>query len=273
MVGPSSASLGLYRRLVAMEVRAQLQYRASFLLDLVTAALILAIEFGTVVMVFARFETLGGWTLPEVALLYGMAAMGFRTMDLIFSGFDPSDFGERVRLGQFDQILLRPAGVALQVLGSRFHLRRLGGAFQGALIFALAVGIGDIAWTPAKVALVPLVLLGQIAFFGALFVAGATVTFWTIQSIEAVNILTYGGNELINYPMHIYGILLRRFFTFVVPAVFVNYAPALYILERADPLGLPPWSRFAAPVVGAGMLALAAAFWRVGLRRYQSTGT
>lgn len=266
-------SLRLYRRLIGMEVRAQLQYRASFLLDMATSVLIVAIEFGTVAMVFGRFESLGGWRLEEVALLYGMAAMGFRTMDLLFSGFDPSDFGERIRLGQFDQVLLRPASATLQVLGSRFHLRRLGGAFQGVLIFALAVWIGDIAWTPAKAALVPVVLLSQIAFFGALFVAGATVTFWTVQSIEAVNILTYGGNELINYPMHIYQLWLRRFFTFVVPAVFINYAPALYILDKADPLGLPPWSRFLAPVVGAGMLALAAAFWRVGIRRYQSTGT
>lgn len=266
-------ALRLYGRLVAMEVRAQLQYRVSFLLDVATSALVVAIEFGTVVMVFQRFETLAGWTLGEVALLYGMAAMGFRTMDLLFSGFDPSDFGERIRVGQLDQVLLRPAGVALQVLGSRFHLRRLGGAAQGVLVFGLAVGFADIAWTPAKAALVPVVLLSQIAFFGALFVAGATVTFWTVDSIEAVNMLTYGGNELISYPMHIYPRWLRRFFTFVVPAILINYAPALYLLDKPDPLGLPAWTRLAAPLAGAGMLLAASAFWRVGLRHYQSTGT
>ena len=108
---------------------------------------------------------------------------------------------------------------------------------------------------------------------GALFVAGATVTFWTIDSIEAVNMLTYGGNELISYPMHIYPRWLRRFFTFVVPAILITSAPALSLLDQPDPLGLPGWVAWCTPAVAAAASALAAIAWRFGIRHYRSTGS
>jgi ABC-2 type transport system permease protein len=58
-----------------------------------------------------------------------------------------------------------------------------------------------------------------------------------------------------------------------VPAIFLNYYPALYFLDKADPLGMPTMLRFVSPIVGLGILALALAFWRFGIRHYQSTGT
>lgn len=88
-----------------------------------------------------------------------------------------------------------------------------------------------------------------------------------------MNILTYGGSEMMAYPMHIYPDWLRRTFTYIVPAIFLNYYPALYFLEKTDPLGLPPIFSFFAPLVGGGVLLLALAFWRFGIRHYQSTGT
>jgi ABC-2 type transport system permease protein len=141
------------------------------------------------------------------------------------------------------------------------------------LIFSIALAALDVHWTAGKVLYLPLVFGGQIAFFGGLFVAGAAITFWTVESIEVVNIFTYGGAEMMSYPMHIYGEELRRFFTYIIPAIFLNYYPALYLLDKPDPLGFPPYAPFLAPLVGLGVLAAALAFWRFGVRHYQSTGT
>jgi ABC-2 type transport system permease protein len=73
--------------------------------------------------------------------------------------------------------------------------------------------------------------------------------------------------------MHIYGRGLRYFFTCVIPAIFLNYYPTLYFLDKPDPLGMPACAPFLSPVVGFGTLALALAFWRFGVRHYTSTGT
>ena len=88
-----------------------------------------------------------------------------------------------------------------------------------------------------------------------------------------MNILTYGGHELNQYPAHIYPLGLRRFFTYIVPTLFLAYYPTLYVLDKPDPTGMPPWVRFIGPLIGLGAFAGAMAIWRIGIRHYRSTGT
>ncbi|MBN1992398.1 MAG: ABC transporter permease [Anaerolineae bacterium] len=233
----------------------------------------LATFFVAVVLVFQRFGHIAGWTLGEVAFLYGLVEAAFGTMDMIFSGFDPGYFGQQVRRGAFDQLLLRPLNITLQVLGSEFVIRRLGRISQGIVIFGLALTLLDIQWTVVKLIYLPLVWASLVCFFGGLFIIGATITFWTVESIEVVNIFTYGGSEMMAYPMHIYPNGLRRFFTYLIPAAFLNYYPALYFLDKPDPFNLPPIASFLAPAAGLGTLMAALLFWRYGIKHYQSTGT
>jgi ABC-2 type transport system permease protein len=266
-------ALDVYRRLIGVQIHSQLQYRIPFLLDLTATTAVTALTFVTLALILQRFENIGGWTLGEVAFLYGMVETAFGAMDLLFSGFDPPFFGRQVRLGTFDQLLLRPVDITLQILGSRFAIRRLGRVAQGLIILAAATALVGVRWTLAKIVYLPVVFVSQICFFGGLFIVGATITFWTLQSIEVVNIFTYGGSEMMSYPMHIYRDWMRRLFTFVVPAIFLNYYPALFFLDKADPLGLPSFAPFLSPIVGPGVLVMALAFWHFGVRRYQSTGT
>lgn len=267
------ANLSLYRRLLGATIRSQMQYRSSFSLLLTSAGLITFLEFGSLALVFERFGSIQGWTLGEVAFLYGLVEFGFGMMNLIFSGFEPDEFGQRVRLGTFDQFLLRPINLSVQVLGSEFALRRLGRIVTGAAIFTFALGQTEIHWTPFKVFYLPGVVLGIILFFGGLFVAGAAITFWTIESIETLNVVTYGGSYTIAHPMHIYPNWIRRFFTFILPAIFLNYYPALYFLDKPDPLNFPAFAPFVSPIAGMLVFLSANFFWRLGIRSYQSTGT
>ena len=265
-------TLGSYRRLLGAQLRSQLQYRTSFVFDLLATMLTTLTEFGALALVLERFGDVQGWTLGEVAFLYGLVELSFGTMDMIFAGFDPARFGQEVRKGTFDRLLLRPVPVTWQVLGSDITLRRLGRIALGVGIFALALNLNPVAWSPAKLLYLPLVVLGMVLFFGGLFVIGSTATFWTVESFEAMNILTYGGSYLISYPMSIYQEWLRRIFTFIIPAVFLNYYPALYFLDKPDPFGLPSFAPFLAPAAGGAVFGAALLFWRFGLRHYHSTG-
>jgi len=263
----------IYRRLIGVQIRSQMMYRVSFLTEAFGVALITLLEYASLALVFDKFHNLGGWTLGQVAFLYGLAELSFGVMDLIFSGFDPGNFGLQVRRGAFDQLLLRPINITLQVIGSEFVLRRFGKIIIGFLIFLTALHLNPVSWTYPKVILTLLSIFSQVCFFGGLFVIGATITFWTVESIEVINIFTYGGSYMISHPLHIFPDALRRFFTYVIPAAFLNYYPALYILGIPDPFGLPEWVAFLAPVAGISLLATAMAFWRFGINHYQSTGS
>ena len=202
-----------------------------------------------------------------------MVEFSFGSMDMLFSGFDPDSFSGLVRQGLFDQLLLRPMSITLQVLGARFVLRRWGRILQGCVIFAAGVSLLTIRWTVFKLLYLPFVLASQVMFFGALFIIGATLTFWTVEPVEAVNIFTYGGTEMISYPMHIYPDWMRWFFTYIIPAIFINYYPALYLLGKPDPFGMPALVRFTAPLAGLALFGVALLFWQFGLKHYQSTGS
>ncbi len=267
------SAIDTYRRLIAVQIRSQLEYRVSFLLDLVSVAVSTTMAFTTLALILQRFEDISGWTLGEIAFLYGMVEAAFGTMDMLFGGFDPDTFGPLVRRGGFDQFLLRPIEITLQVLGSQFALRRLSRIAQGFAVFGIALALIDVRWTALKIAYTPVIFVSLVCFFGGLFIIGSTTTFWTVQRVEAINIFTYGGSEMMSYPMHIYHPSLRRFFTYIVPAIFMNYYPALYILDKPDPLHMPFFARFLSPVVGLGTLTAALAFWRYGVRHYTSTGT
>lgn len=262
----------IYFKLVSATIRSQLQYRASFVMDAIAAFLSTAVEFVAIVLAFTRFGLLGGWTIWQVAFLWGLTETAFGLMDMIFSGFDPPTFSQHVRRGTLDQLLLRPVPLFVQIFASEFAVRRIGRMAEGAAIFVIANANLSVDWTPLKVAYLPVVLVSAVAFYGALFVLGATASFWTTESFEIVNIFTYGGTTMASYPMHVFDTAVRRFFTFVVPTALIIYYPALYFFDLPDPTGLPGWASFLAPLAGFGLLALSFVAFRFGLRHYASTG-
>lgn len=250
-----------------------MQFRVSFFLDIIATGLIVAVEFGSLALVLQRFGQIDGWSLAEVAFLYGLAEVAFGLMDLSFAGFDPPYFGRFVRLGTFDQLLLRPVNITIQVMGSELSLRRLGKIAFALAIFAFALQANEIIWTWPKIVYLPIVIISVYLFFSGLFIIGSTVTFWTVDSIEVMNVLTYGSSFTISYPMTIYPNWIRQFFTYVVPAIFLTYYPALYFLDRPELAVSPAFAPFLAPVVGVGLFIISLRFWRIGIRHYKSTGS
>jgi viologen exporter family transport system permease protein len=261
----------LYRRLVGARVRAQMQYRASFLLMTLVSFVVTGSDLLAILILFNYFGELAGWRTGEVALLYGLAMVAFGLSEMVAAGFDL--FPQAIQRGEFDRVLLRPVGIFVQVLAADFQLRRLGRMVQGCLALALAIAWTSIAWTPLKVFYLLVVLVSGFVMFSALLVLGAVLCFWTVQSIEIVNTVTYGGTEMASYPLPIYHELLQRFFTFVVPLAFVSYFPALYLLDRPELQRLPGWLPGMTPVAAAMLALMAWLAWRVGVRHYQSTGS
>ena len=264
-------ALRLYWRYVGVSVRGQMQYRASFIMESIGQFGVIGVEFIGILVLFGHFDTLAGWSLPEVAFLYGLVHLGFTFADTFCRGFD--SFGITVRLGDFDRLLLRPRSTALQLAGQELVLRRL-----GRLVLALGV-IGwasialDVDWTVVKVILTITTVLCGAALFAGLMILHATLAFWTTETLEMTNIVTHGGVETTQFPLSIYHPWFRGIFTFVFPLGAVSYFPALAILGKPDPLGSPLWFQYAAPLIGLLFLIVCLRVWEFGVRRYLSTGS
>jgi viologen exporter family transport system permease protein len=263
-------SVLVWRRLVGAQIRSQLQYRLSFMLDLSGAFLIAFIDFLAVLVIFHNVPELGSWTVREVALLYAFSSISFALTDLLIGHLD--QFPQKVRDGNFDILLVRPRGTLFQVVGSDFQLRRLGKAAQGVAVLVWALAALDVNWTAGRVAMVVVMVPSAIVIFSSVWVVGSCLAFWTTDGGEFTNAFTYGGNFLAQYPIDILGDWLRRFLAYLVPLAFVCYFPALYILDKPDPLGLPDFLNFASPLVALWTAAVAGLIWRFAVRHYRSAG-
>ncbi|MEI5103198.1 ABC transporter permease [Streptomyces sp. PmtG] len=263
--------LRAYRMITAMWIRSTMAYRASFAMTALGNLLVTGLDFAAILLMFSQVDRLGGYGLGEIAFLYGVATTAFGIADLAVGSMDR--LGGRVRDGTLDTLLVRPAPVLAQVAADRFALRRLGRITQGGLVLAYALWSFDIAWTPLKVLLIPLMLVSGAGIFLAAFVGGAAFQFVAQDASEVQNAFTYGGNTLLQYPPTVFAKDLVRGVTFVVPIAFVNWLPGLYVLDRPYPLDLPRWVAFTPPLVAVACLALAGLAWRAGLRSYRSTGS
>jgi ABC-2 type transport system permease protein len=108
----------LYFRYISVSFKSQMQYKLSFWLQVLGQFLVTVVEFFGIWALFSRFNSIGAWTLAEVALFYGMINISFACADALGKGFDY--FTKIIKSGDFDRLLLRPRTTVLQLLGIEF---------------------------------------------------------------------------------------------------------------------------------------------------------
>ncbi|MFD8322338.1 ABC transporter permease [Kitasatospora purpeofusca] len=254
----------------AMWTRAIMSYRASFVMMLCANVVVTFLDFVVVILMFRHTDTLGGWTLPELGFLYGTSALALGLANLFVGSIDA--LGERIRTGTLDIMLVRPAPALAQLCAERFSLRRLGRPAQAVAVLVWSLTALDVHWTWDRVLLLPVLVVCGTLIFAAVFIGFASLQFWWGEAKELQNSFTYGGATVLQYPPTVFAKELVAGTVFGVPLAFVNWLPALRILDRPDPLGLPTAFQYASPLAAVLALAVAGLAWRAGLRAYRGAG-
>jgi ABC-2 type transport system permease protein len=182
-------ALSLYGRYIVTSLRAQAQYPTATLMLTAGHAAATSIEILGVFALFNRFGSVGGWSFGEAALFYALVNIMFSLADLLSRGFEVfgADF---VRTGAFDRVLLRPRAAALQLAGYEVRLSRLGRLIQASIVLVLATNLVPIVWDAQAITIAVWAVAGGIALFMGIMVLQATLAFWTIDSLEIMNVLS-----------------------------------------------------------------------------------
>jgi ABC-2 type transport system permease protein len=271
MLRALESDMRLYLHLLKMQVRSQVQYKVNLVIDVTTYFLVTALECVVIFLFFGVFPTLLGWHVGEVTLLGAVVSFTFGIAELFGGGIEV--FSETIRRGEFDRTLLRPVGTLIQVASSEFRMRRMGRLTQGALLFLVALHLlPTLSWTPLKLVALCFGIFSGSLLFIAVMLLGAALCFWAVDTSELTNIFTYGGREIMSWPLDIYSQALQRFFLFVVPLASGLYMPICYILGRALPLGLPGALVFASPLAAVLFAGGSYLVWQLGIRHYESAG-
>lgn len=255
----------LYLKFFAIHIKTEMAYRASFFLSLLGRLMLLINILLGLVFLMGRFDSIGGYQLPEILLGYGVILTGFSLAEGLARGFDA--FSKILREAVFDRILVRPRSVVFQVICQDLRLESLFNAGYALAVLGYAVVYSAIDWTPVKVlVLVAMVVCAALLFFGV-FMVCAALCFVTLEGLEVINIFTDGVREYSKYPFHIYGKGILTILTCVVPMALVQYWPMRYLMGTG-----PGWYGVL-PLISLLFLLPCYGLWRLGLRRYTSTGS
>lgn len=259
--------MGLYFKSIWMFMKCELEYKTSFILSMIASAFSSFFSFVGVVILIDKFGGIDGWNLNELMLLLGIACFGHVITEMFGRGLD--HFYKEVKRGLLDQILVRPRNITFQVLCSNFQTSKIGRLLEYTIILIYAIFKVDIEWSLYKVFVLAFMILGSMILFFSILLLKASFSFWTIEGMEAMNIISDGGRDVASYPISIYKKWFAFIFTYIIPFGCVNYYPALYFLDKA---GAKAWYGFL-PFATLIFLFFAFKIWNFGLKSYKSTGS
>jgi ABC-2 type transport system permease protein len=262
---------GICWALVRASIRGEMQYRANFLIEVAFGLVYQTLGFVFVWVVLGQFESLGGWSLNEVTLLYGIQLSGHALWALAFTRMLAID--EMVRQGDFDQMLLRPLPTMLQFMFGGFRIATLGDVAGAAVLLSVGLANTNIDWSPAKVIFLVLAIVASGMVKGAFQLGPASITFRFLDSNMVRYFFDRTMRQFGTFPLDIFERQLRWFLTFVIPAAFLAWIPASVLLDRTGELPFPGWVAWCTPLAGPGLLALAYRIFTNELRHYQSSGS
>jgi ABC-2 type transport system permease protein len=241
-----------------MSVQGTLTFRINLLFDLGLAIVGLGATLATVFIVFARTDSLAGWTEADTYVLMGT----FQLLSSLKSAFiDPnlSWFPENgIRNGKLDTYLLQPAPTLYLASLAKSTPLALVQFVLGVAVIAL--GIEQLP-TPAAIVAWVVTLVAGLAVTWSMGVLLACLAFWAPRL--QLDVFYSSAWQLARYPTDIYRRPLRVVLTYFFPLALIATVPSTTLIDGPRPQVLAP------TVAGAALSCfLAVGCWRLGLRRY-----
>lgn len=261
----------LYIRSMAMLIKSQLQYPASFAMQTLAQLVMEGGEMLAVILVVNRFENLGRWSGSNLFFFFGLMATSFYITEFFGRGLT-GDFPSMVHNGKLDTLLLRPRGILTQVLCSGADPRRISCIAVGVVSMMIGSRMSGVEWNIIKMLALAESLIMSVILLLGLFMIEGIFCIYSVKSVELVNALTYGGRSACQYPIDVFPKPLRILFSVIAPFAMTMHVPVAYILGR--PLyGWPLWTVFVTPLSGILVFTVLSALFHKALRHYRSTGS
>jgi ABC-2 type transport system permease protein len=243
--------------LVGTSVRSAMAERGAFFMRVILMAVNNAIFFTFWIVLLSRVPRIRGYSLGDVALLYGIVAVA-HGVAVFFAG-GTQYLARVIHDGELDALIAQPKPTLLYAAGLRSQPSGLGDIVSGFVMIALS--------GRATLLSIPVVLAAGLA--GAVVLSSTAVlmhsaAFW-LGRTESASRQVYEVTLMFSlYPDTLFTGPIRWALFTVLPAAFVGYLPAELIRVPAPAT---------AAAIGAGVVGFAVvASWVFarGLRRYSS---
>lgn len=258
--------LRLYFIIEAQYIKARMQYRADFIISSIGMFFSSLATLGIFWVMFNSTKTLGGWSFMQMTFIYAFFMIAISPMQIIFDQIWQLRYD--VAQGTFLKYYFRPLNMMFYYMSERFDIKGLTQLAAGIVLLAYSSIQLGIEWTPLKLVLLPLSLLGASLVFVSMGVTAGCAAFWLTNSFPIMS-FAWKLREFSPYPMTIFDGAFRFVFTFILPIGFIAFYPSQMFLspEQMNPLV------YFSPLVGIVMFAITYWVWTKGVNSYTGTGS
>jgi ABC-2 type transport system permease protein len=244
----------------------EMEFRGNFWLNVFTNAIWVGAYLVFAKIIYANTDAVADWRQGEAIVLLGTYALVSGLVGVLFSR-NLAELPNQIRLGLFDFTLLKPVNSQFFVSLRYLNFSGIGDVGSSLILIAYGIRLEGMQITLGIVAqYIVLVTCGLMIYY-SIFLLLMTTAFWFIK-VENLWTLVESTSQVARVPMNIYGPLAMRFFTFVLPLVFLAHLPAEAMRGAADlwQLGLG---------IGMALFFLFASnrFWRFATRFYSSASS
>lgn len=249
--------IGFVWRLVKLNLASNMEYRASFLSQIVGMFINNGIYFVFWLLFFDRFQEIRGYTIREIFLLFAVITLGYG-LALTLAG-NCTRISEIVAQGRLDYYLTLPRPVLLHVLFTRMDPFTMGD-LSFSVVAYLFTGLFD----PLSLLFFLLASILAAVIFVAFFTIIGSLAFFFGNANELSMQVVMAMLTFSMYPNSLFQGFIRIVLFTLLPAAFVGAVP-VEIVQGHDWGLLLGLAGVASVAVG-----LMLAFFYTGLRRYES---
>ncbi|MCC7117281.1 MAG: ABC-2 family transporter protein [Anaerolineales bacterium] len=238
-------------------LQSALEYRVSFLSQMIGMMVNNFIYFAIWIIFFDRFKDVRGWGVGDMYITFGILASAFGLVSILFgNAFMLSDV---IAKGRLDYYLSLPKPVLLHAISSRMVASGVGDFFYGFLSYALS---GYFSWDGLLRYVLALLLAATV--FAAFLILTQSLAFWfgmmnNFSALALNAMLTFG-----IYPITLFDNYAKIILFTLIPAALMGAIPAEFIRAFT-------WQSLSQMLIGAiGFIGLAVFVFNRGLKRYES---
>src|SRR5258706_2368878 len=238
-------------------LQSAMEYRISFLSQMLGMILNNFMYFAIWIIFFDRFKDVRGWGVNDMYVTFGVLASAFGLVSLLFgNAFMLSDI---IAKGRLDYYLSLPRPVLLHTVASRMIASGMGDFTYGFISYGLS---GYFTWD--GLARYVLATLLAATVFGAFLILTQSLAFWFGMMFNFSNLVLNAMLTFGIYPITLFDSYAKLILFTIIPAALMGAIPAEFIRTFT-------WQTLGQLLFGAfAFLALAILVFRLGLRRYES---
>ncbi len=259
--------LRVYWKFIKVFLKSRLIYPKDTILGLFSQLIALAASLGFLTLIFTQVESLQGWSFNEMLLLAGVGGLILNIHHVFF--FALYELGDKYIInGKFDRLKLRPLNLLFQVYSGYMAYDNLSKAVANLALVVYAVVNLSIEFGIVQVVYFLTAVVNGVMVIASMFVVLSTTAFWTGRS-KSVFWMFFNVSDFRKYPFDIYGNAVKILLLTAFPLAFMSYLPTAFLLGEQSYETL----QLATLVSGPVFFLLAYQFWRLGVKKYSSTGS